>query len=147
MLQSDGSERGKRLAWRRWRLALPAVFLLLLCLMFIGPPMRQGPAHPSDLARMDMRRLGEALDLLRSDIGRYPTETEGLASLLEPPQDEEARQHWQGPYLREARLPRDPWRQPYHYSPVGRDLNAFALYSDGPPGDPPGPAIGFLPPH
>ena len=127
---------------------LPLVALLLCGLALIGPPSHVGlgpPHYREQKAELELRSLASSLDQLGSDIGRYPTATEGLALLIELPEDEAARQRWHGPYLRGNRLPRDPWNQPYHYSPVGKDDRSFTLYSDGPPGPWGGP-IGFPPP-
>ena len=97
--------------------------------------------------KFQIRWLRSALDKMRLDIGRYPTSEEGLPLLLTPPQDEATRQRWHGPYIEALRPPLDDWGHPFHYSPVGRAPNPITLYSDGPPGDPPGPVIGYPPPH
>jgi general secretion pathway protein G len=126
------------------RLAGGTVFALILCLFLfklVAPYLSgHGGRHPLP----EVHRLREALDLVRLDIGRYPTAEEGLAVLVTPPQDEDARKLWHGPYIKGA-LPLDPWRHPYHYSPVAKSPDSIALYSDGPPGSLPGQVIGYPP--
>ncbi len=88
--------------------------------------------------------LRSALDTMRLDIGRYPLADEGLALLTTPPQAEDIRQRWHGPYI-DGAVPLDPWGRPYHYSPVGKEPYPIALYTNGPPGSPPEDVIGYPP--
>jgi general secretion pathway protein G len=74
--------------------------------------------------------LRGALQTMRLDISRWPTEQEGLALLTTRPANAEAVPGWAGPYLDEA-VPQDPWGQPYQYSPVATGDNPFVLYSYG----------------
>lgn len=130
---------------------------LLIVLVIIG--LLGGLVGPRLLDRLDrskvataetqVRMLKASLDTMRLDIGRYPTAEEGLQLLVTPPTDPALRQLWKGPYLEQA-LPNDPWGHPYVYNPVGRDLNAIALYSLGPDGKTPAEGnnnvIGMPPP-
>ena len=50
-------------------------------------------------AEVQVKMLKGALETLRLDIGRFPTEAEGLASLTKPLADEKTRTRWRGPYL------------------------------------------------
>ncbi len=64
-------------------------------------------------ARSDVRALDTAVKLFKADVGRYPTQDEGLAALIEEPASAEG---WAGPYLDGyAEVPRDPWHNAYHY--------------------------------
>ena len=50
--------------------------------------------------------------------GRYPTTSEGLNALVQRPS---GAQVWTGPYLKNGKLPVDPWGNPYQYrSPADR---------------------------
>ena len=73
--------------------------------------------------------LSEALQVLKGDIGRYPTEDEGLELLLEPHVGLEAK--WDGPYLKH-RILNDEWgnKYIYHY-PARYSGKDFDLYSRG----------------
>ncbi len=81
-------------------------------------------------AQTQVKMLKGALETLRLDIGRFPTEAEGLALLNTAPADEKLRSRWRGPYLDEA-LPQDPWGNAYLYSLPGSNGQPFALYSLG----------------
>ena len=71
------------------------------------------------------RNLQTALDAFRLDVGRYPTEQEGLASLLNAPQELDGR--WQGPYMEGGEIPRDQWANDFVYHPPLLDANGRPL--------------------
>ncbi|MFN3842951.1 MAG: type II secretion system major pseudopilin GspG [Rehaibacterium terrae] len=102
------------------------------------------------VAETQVRMLRGALETFRLEVGRLPSESEGLAVLYTPPADERARARWRGPYIDEP-VPLDPWGNPYQYSIPGRDGMPFALYSLGADGQRGGEGvnadIGFLPPN
>ena len=68
-----------------------------------------------------------ALDMFEMDVGRYPTNEEGLSALRTNPG---SLPNWKGPYLK--RDPKDPWGNPYHYRFPGTHDNDYDLYSAGP---------------
>lgn len=68
-----------------------------------------------------------ALDLFETDLGRYPTEDEGLEALVTSPGDT----NWKGPYLT-AGLEPDPWGTAYQYSLDTENSGRYKLRSAGP---------------
>ncbi len=100
-------------------------------------------------AQTQTKMLKGAVETMRLDIQRYPTEAEGLALLTTAPTDEKLRTRWRGPYLEEA-LPQDPWSNPYAYSIPGAAGQPFAVYSLGADGKRGGEGydadVGYLPP-
>ena len=92
-------------------LAIMAVIATL-----VGPSLfNQLDKSKVTTARTQIRTLEAALATMRLEIGRFPTESEGLSLLVQPPEDEATRPLWQGPYLDDD-LPPDPWGRPYHYA-------------------------------
>jgi general secretion pathway protein G len=81
-------------------------------------------------ASVQVKLLRGAVENIRLDIGRYPSNDEGLSLLSKPPTDPALSSRWRGPYLDDA-VPLDPWSNPYQYSLRGQDGNGFALYSFG----------------
>lgn len=81
-------------------------------------------------AQTQVKMLKGALQTLRLDTGRFPTQSEGLAILSSPPTSDDIRAKWKGPYLDEA-LPPDPWGNPYQYMVQNGSTKPFALYSFG----------------
>jgi general secretion pathway protein G len=112
---------------------------MLVVLVIIG--LLAGLVGPQLLGRMDrskttaadmqVRMLYNALDTMRLDIGRYPTDQEGLDLLVATPADQRLRPLWHGPYLSEA-VPKDPWGSPYQYRRVSdAEAQIFSLGPDG----------------
>ncbi len=81
----------------------------------------------SSTAQVQIERLSGVLDLYRLEIGRYPSEGEGLLALLEAPSDAAG---WNGPYLKKAGALDDPWGNPYVYRRPG-EYGEYDLYSLG----------------
>ncbi len=151
--------KSRRLWTLRRTIAAPAGFTLLEMLVvlviigllagLVGPRMF-GRVDDSKVktANLQVKMLRGALETMRLDINRFPTQEEGLALLFRRPADAHLRPLWKGPYLDED-IPRDPWGNAYQYSLPGRDDFPFALYSYGADGKSGGDGndadIGYLP--
>jgi general secretion pathway protein G len=84
----------------------------------------------TDTAEIQIEKLGGVLDLYRLEVGRYPTQEEGLEALVErPPQVD----NWNGPYLKNRESLTDPWGEPYVYRHPGEhgDYDLYSLGADG----------------
>lgn len=81
----------------------------------------------TDAAKLQINSLATTLDLYRLDVGRYPTEQEGLRALVERPPGAD---QWNGPYLKKADILQDPWRRPYIYRQPGQH-GEYDLYTLG----------------
>ena len=68
-------------------------------------------------AKIQIESFTSALDLYFLDIGRYPSSSEGLGALVQRPGSTAS---WNGPYLRGAAVPSDPWGNTYVYRAPGR---------------------------
>ena len=82
-------------------------------------------------AKADMKVLSDALDLFKLNLGYYPNSFEELNT-----RPSRNGNKWRGPYLREF-PPRDPWGNPYEYTPgSGRagDYEITSYGGDGAPG-------------
>ena len=126
---------------RRSTAARPAGFTLLemivvlviigLIMGLVGPRLfGQADKAKVQTAETQVKMLRGALQTMRLDISRWPTEQEGLALLTTRPASAEAVRGWAGPYLDEA-VPLDPWGKPYQYAPQAAGENPFTLYSFG----------------
>lgn len=72
----------------------------------------------SRTAMIQMENLRGAVRLFYLDVGRYPSEAEGLSALVVAPQGLEG---WLGPYLDGDLDLSDPWERAYLYrSPAGQ---------------------------
>ena len=109
-----------------------------LIMGLVGPRLfSQADKAKVQTAETQVRMLRGALETMRLDIGRLPTEEEGLALLTQRQSEPKLSQRWQGPYLEEG-VPPDPWGNPYRYSPRASGTHSFSLYSLGADGQPGG---------
>jgi general secretion pathway protein G len=78
-------------------------------------------------AKIQIQSFSSALDLFYLDAGRFPSSSEGLAALVRPVSGASA---WNGPYLKGATVPNDPWGNPYIYRQPG-EHGAYEIRSLG----------------
>lgn len=111
------------------------VVLVILTLLagLVGPRVldQLGGAR-SKTAKIQINEIEQSLDLFKLDVGRYPSDAEGLRALVERPA---TAQGWTAPYLKKG-LPTDPWGAAYLYKNPGRNggPDVFSLGADGKPG-------------
>ena len=120
-------------------LEMIVVLVIIGLIMGLVGPRLFGQADKAKVqtAETQIKMLRGALQTMRLDISRWPSEAEGLSLLTTRPGDAEAARGWAGPYLDEA-VQQDPWGQPYQYSPQSSGDNPFSLYSLGADGKPGG---------
>ncbi|MNF50215.1 Type II secretion system protein G precursor [compost metagenome] len=141
----------KKAAQRGFTLLEMIVVLVIIGLLMglVGPRLfSQADKAKVQTADTQIKMLKGALLTMRLDLGRLPTEQEGLALLNSPPVDEKLKPFWKGPYL-EGGVPLDPWNRPYLYSDKASEEQPFTLYSHGADGQPGGDGldadVGYLP--
>ncbi|KQW42927.1 type II secretion system protein GspG [Pelomonas sp. Root662] len=122
----------KRLTSRRrgfTLLELLVVILIIGMLTGIVAPRLMGQIGRSErtVARGQIDALDKAIESFRLDLGRYPTNAEGLQALV---QAQAADSRWRGPYLKGG-VPMDPWGSPYQYRSPGSSGRDFDLVSLG----------------
>ena len=87
-------------------------------------------------ARADIATLETALELYRLDNLAYPSPSDGLAALRQPPASlADPSRYRPGGYIRN--LPEDPWGRPYQLQvpgPAGAPFAVLSLGADGAPG-------------
>jgi general secretion pathway protein G len=127
--QAPGSQSGFTLIE-----LLVVLAILGMIVAFVTPQVLKylGRAK-SDSAHIQIENLAGALDLFRLDVGRYPTQTEGLQALVEAPV---GLNNWNGPYLKQKTVPPDPWNRAFLYKSPGDhgDYDLYTLGADGVPG-------------
>lgn len=102
-----------------------------LIMGLVGPRLfSQADKAKVQTAETQVKMLKGTLETMRLDIGRYPTQEEGLKLLVQQPTDSKLVQRWKGPYLEDG-LPEDPWGNAYQYSPQPTGTHSFVLYSYG----------------
>ncbi len=106
-------------------LVVVAIVGLLIGLVGTGA-IRQLRSSQVSATEAQIAQLRSTLDIFLIEVGRYPTEQEGLNALVANPSQIAG---WAGPYLRDGNLPRDPWGGEYIYvlnegQPLVRSLGA-----------------------
>jgi general secretion pathway protein G len=129
---------------------LVVMVLIGLLAGLVGPKLfGRVDSAKAQTAQAQVTMFKGALETFRLDVGRFPTQAEGLNALNQAPNDERAKARWRGPYL-DQDLPVDPWGTPYVYSLPGDKGQPFALYSLGADGKRGGEDtdtdVGMLPP-
>ena len=85
-----------------------------------------------DIAKMFVgQSLQAPLEVYKIHMGDYPTTAEGLQALIAAPANRAER--WRGPYLKDNKIPNDPWGEPYQYRYPGvKNKDRYDLWSKGP---------------
>lgn len=97
---------------------LVVLVIIGLLAALVGPVLYQriNPAKES-VARAQIENFMSALDSYYLDIGKFPTQQQGLVALRTR---QEAESKWNGPYLKKD-IPADPWGNPFIYHTPGRN--------------------------
>lgn len=106
------------------------VILGLLAAVVAGPQIFKylGTAK-SEAAKVQLQQISSALDLYRLEVGRYPTDEEGLTALVQAPSGVPK---WSGPYLKKKEAIVDPWGRQFLYKMPGQhsDYDLYTLGAD-----------------
>ncbi|MFO1180140.1 type II secretion system major pseudopilin GspG [Ottowia sp.] len=112
---------------------LVVIAIIAMLAGLVGPAVmeRLGGAK-SKTAAIQIADLDKALEIFKLDVGRYPTNAEGLQALVTKPASANG---WNGPYLKGG-LPVDPWGNPYRYANPGPNggIQILSLGADNAPG-------------
>lgn len=122
-------ENGFPVPMRRFNPLLFLPLLLILGALLVSRSTSTAPQQAQDQekqarqqAERELQVLSIALDRFNRDIGRYPTDEEGLKALVQNP----GATNWQGHYI--SLLQPDPWDVPYQYTAT----NPPVVHSAGP---------------
>lgn len=112
------------------------VVLVILSMLagIVGPRvLKYIGSSKTDVAGIQIEELGASLDLFLLETGRYPSTSEGLDALVKAPP---GLSRWNGPYLKKAYVPKDPWGFDYRYKSPGDHgpYDLFSLGADNKPG-------------
>jgi general secretion pathway protein G len=110
------------------------VIIGLISAVVVPQTLGQMDRAKARTAKLQLQNIASALEFYAGDIGRYPSAAEGLQALVKPPA---SNADWNGPYLRQDAMIRDPWGHPCLYEP-GADGQGFRLGSMGADGKPGG---------
>ena len=113
---------------------LVVLAILGMLAALVGPQVRnQLGGAKSKSAAIQISDLEQALEIYKLDVGRFPSNDQGLEALVRQPAGARG---WNGPYLKKGELPDDPWGNPYEYRYPGKagmpEITSYG--ADGRPG-------------
>ncbi len=112
---------------KKMLLIMGVILSLVSTSSYASTKMSRTTRSASDIASISL-----ALGLFEAEVGRLPTNEEGLQALIQCPKTVSP-ELWNGPYLRHGRVPIDPWKNAYIYRyPEPRAADGFGVYSLGP---------------
>jgi len=123
----------RRLARQRGMTLLEIMIVIailgLLASVIVVAVMNQFDNAKIGTAKLKLSELEKALQLYSVQVGEYPSQSEGLRSLLSPPDGSK-------PFLKEKNVPKDPWGAEYLYFNPARNggANPYEVVSKGPDG-------------
>lgn len=117
---------------------LVELLVVLVILMVIGTIAVQNFSGQEDKAKVKAARASfatfeNALERFKLDMGRYPTEEEGLAALITAPEDDDG--NWGPKYLKKESYLQDAWGNDYLYTAPGPDGEPFEIVCYGTDGE------------
>ena len=120
--KSDGRQAGFTL------IELLVVMVIMASLVALVVPNLLGQVDKAKpkTARTQIEHFATAVEMFKLDVGRYPTEDEGLEALR---QDPSGVKRWDGPYVKK-KIPEDPWDKAYVYRTAGRDFEILSYGAD-----------------
>ncbi|MCP5068696.1 MAG: type II secretion system major pseudopilin GspG [bacterium] len=111
------------------------IIIGLLTTLVASNVISRGEQAKISIAKAQIQKLAQALELYRLDNGRYPTSEQGLQALItEPQSDPRPRRYPAGGYARPGDLS-DPWAMEFKYvAPGTRNAHSYDIISYGPDG-------------
>lgn len=80
-------------------------------------------------AKIDIKAIENALKMYKLDNGTYPSSDQGLEALVSEPLGYPEARNWNPDgYL--AKIPTDPWNEPYMYFSDERTIEVYSFGSD-----------------
>lgn len=113
---------------------LVVIGIIAMLAGLVGPAvMNQFTKSRHKTAGIQIKNIENALNAFKLDVGRYPTNAEGLQALAGKPGSVRG---WNGPYLEKGELPVDPWGNAYRYANPGPNggVEVLSLGADNAPG-------------
>ena len=108
---------------------LVAVAIVGLLVGLVGTAaIRQLQTSRVNTTEAQINQIRGAIDIFSIDTGRVPTENEGIAALVSNVSNISG---WNGPYLRDGKIPVDAWSNAFIYSFDGTQVRVISLGADG----------------
>lgn len=110
--QSHTARRGPGRGFTLVEMLLVIAIIGLLAALITPQIFKNLQKSQVQATKAQMELLATAVESFYSDNYRYPTEAEGLNSLVKKPDGLES---WKGPYLKKTLVPKDGWGNEFVY--------------------------------
>ena len=111
-------------------LLIVITILSLLASLVVPNIIGQGEEAKRKLVCIQEKSLKDALDSFKVTEGVYPTTEEGLKALIKNPNPEKYKSYPKNGFLKDGKLPKDPWGNDYIYVNNGT-VDIISLGADG----------------
>jgi len=112
-------------------LLIVIAILGLLAALVVPNIIGQGERAKEKLVCIQEKSLKDALDSFKIAEGVYPTTQEGLKALIKNPNPEKYKNYPDGGFLKDGKLPKDPWGNNYIYVNNDGKIDIISLGADG----------------
>jgi len=121
-MESNRIIRARRAGFTLFEMIIVVAILGLL--VALVAPRLTGNLEKSKVTvtKTQIANLSTSIEQFYLEVGRYPSQEEGLTSLVERPQSV-PEEKWNGPYTEKDVLPRDGWDRPFEYEPPSEENN------------------------
>ncbi|MEM8834386.1 MAG: type II secretion system major pseudopilin GspG [Planctomycetota bacterium] len=106
------AERASRRAFSLFEILIVIAIIGLLAALAVPRLVKQLGKAQVQTTKANIALLNGAVVSFRTDVGRYPSEQEGLAALVS---NDASIEQWDGPYLERVTLPQDGWNRDFVY--------------------------------
>lgn len=106
------------------------IILGLLAALVVPNLIGKGEEAKQKLVCVQMKSIGEALNMFKADNGVYPDTEEGIEALIKNPSEEKYKSYSASGYLGSKTPPMDPWKNKFIYLNNGTGFELISLGAD-----------------
>jgi general secretion pathway protein G len=111
----DSSASASRGGFTLVEVLFVVIILGLIAALVVGNLGKRFTTGQVKTTQAQLRLLANAVESFKADVGRYPTEQEGLQALVVRPQNVDASKWDKAGYIERRTVPKDAWNNPYVY--------------------------------
>jgi general secretion pathway protein G len=111
------------------------VIISLLATMVTTQVVKQIRKAKVETTKANLKTLHTAVNHFFMDIGRIPTQEEGLEALINPPADADVEGYDPSGYIEQTKIPKDGWKHDFLYEVAPESGKPFDIRSAGPDGE------------
>jgi general secretion pathway protein G len=111
------------------------VIISLLATMVTTQVLKQIRKAKLETTKANLKTMHTAVNHFFMDIGRIPTQEEGLEALINPPADADVEGYDPSGYIEQTKIPKDGWKHDFLYEVAPESGKPFDIRSAGPDGE------------